>query len=105
MGCSSSSSASENSKKKKTKKPPKDYAADPLYQLFISLNATGDSTKPKEMAITKENVKPALEGAGVTCQGDGSGYEEFCIMDKNFRNCVRFKDFSKFVKAYRQGKT
>ena len=72
--------------------------------MFISLIASGDTTKPKEMAITKENVKQALEGAGVTCRGDGSGYEEFCKMDKDFRNCVRFKEFVKFVKAYRLGK-
>ena len=103
MGCSSSNSGSEN-KKKKSKKPPKDYTSDPYFQLFISCNASGDRTKPKEMAITRETVKPALEGAGITCRGDGSGYEEFCIMDKDFRNCVRFKDFCKFVKAYRQGK-
>ena len=25
-------------------------------------------------------------------------------MDKDFRNCVRFKDFCKFIKAYRLGK-
>ena len=101
MGCSSSSGVSEN-KKKKAKKPPKDYAADPNYQLFVSLHATGE--KPKDMAITKENVKSALEGAGIPCRGDGSGYEEFCIMDKDFRNVVRFKEFCKFVKAHRRGK-
>ena len=104
MGCSSSNSGSENKKKKKkSKKPPKDYASDPNFQLFVSLNASGDRTNPKEMTITREMVKPALEGAGITCRGDGSGYEEFCIMDKDFGNCVRFKDFCKFVKAYRRG--
>ena len=102
MGCSSSSATGGT--RKKNKKPPKDYASDPNYQLFISLHATGDTTKPKEMAITKENVKAALEGAGITCRGNGSGYEEFCIMDKDFHNCVRFKEFCKFVKAYRRGK-
>ena len=103
MGCSSSNTGGET-KKKKSKKPPKDYASDPNFQLFVSLNASGDRNKPKDMAITRETVKPALEGAGITCRGDGSGYEEFCIMDKDFRNCVRFKDFCKFVKAYRRGK-
>ena len=49
-------------------------------------------------------VKPALEGVGITCRGDGSGFEEFCIMDKDFRNAVRFKDFCKFVKNHRRGK-
>merc|ERR1719232_299995 len=104
MGCSSSNSGSEAKKKKKTKKPPKDYASHPNFQLFVSLGASGDQTNPKNMSIPRESVKPALEGAGITCRGDGSGYEEFCIMDKDFRNCVRFKDFCKFVKAYRRGK-
>ena len=105
MGCSSSTSAGDSQKKKsKNKKPPKDYAADPHFQMFVSMNASGDPQKPKEMAITKDNVKQALENVGVKCRGNGSGYEEFCIMDKDFRNCVRFKDFCKFVKAHRRGK-
>ena len=81
-----------------------DYVSDPTLKLFVSLNASGDQTVPKYMTITRENVKPALEGAGITCRGDGSGYEEFCIMDKDFRDCVRYKDFYKFVKAYQRGK-
>ena len=40
---------------------------------------------------------------GIQCK-DLSGYAEFVIMDKNFRNYVRFKDFCKFVKTHKKGK-
>ena len=110
MGCSNSSHSKETRKlkdeKKKSKKnkPPKDYAIDPVLQIFLTNGATGDPSKPKDMVIMKESVPGALKAAGITCRGSGDGYEEFCIMDPEFRNCVRFKDFSKFIKAHKKGK-
>lgn len=49
-------------------------------------------------------VPQALLNVGIRCRGNGSGYEEFTIMDKDFNNYVRFKDFCKFVKNHNKGK-
>jgi len=56
------------------------------------------------MSITKDKVSAALLNVDIVCRGDGSGYEEFCIMDSDFRGVVRFKDFCKFVKNHKKGK-
>ena len=114
MGCNASTAmtgkqpqrkrAGASSKLKRANKPPKDYASDPKYQAFISCGATGNLTDPKSMRIGKDQVRIVLETVQINCQGDGSGFAEFCIMDRDFRDYVRFKDFCKFVKNHKKGK-
>ena len=106
MGCSSSKYAVDartKQKIKRGKKPPKNYAADPKYKAFIAIGAEGDPKWPNSMHIGKEKVAEALKNVNIEVQGDGSGHKEFCIMDRDFRNHVRFKDFCKFVKNSTKG--
>ena len=110
MGCSSSKKVTSDPEnkakvfKRKGKKPKKNYVADPKYKAFIAIGAEGDPTWPQSMFIQKEQVKKALRGVDIDVRGDRTGYKEFCLMDKDFRNHVRFKDFCKFVKNHNKGK-
>ena len=55
------------------------------------------------MYITKDKVKEALETQGISPRTEDAK-TEFEIMDKDFNNHVRFKDFCKFCKKHAKGK-
>ena len=71
---------------------------------FCEAGAEQKDGKPKEAKLDRERVPQALEGVGIQCTGDGSGFIEFVKMDRDFRGYVRFKDFCKFIKKHRKGK-
>ena len=70
---------------------------------FTAMGVEGINGLPQKMSIRQDQVKGALESVGIKCGGDGTGYLEFCLMDRNFNNVVCFKEFSKYVKSYWNG--
>ena len=87
---------------RKLRKAKKNYTEDPMYAVFIELDAVLDNSRGKDTYILQGQVVQALAMQGIECKDDGR--EEFEIMDSEFRGHVRFKDFCRFVKKHRQGK-
>ena len=56
------------------------------------------------MFVTRDKIVTTLLTWGIEPREPGDGMLEFEIMDKDFRNQVRFKDFCKFVKKHKKGK-